>query len=375
MVVPDYDKPFVLECDASGKGLGAVLMQKGRPIAFYSNALSPTRLGLSTYEKELLVVVLSITKWTHYLLGRKFLIKTDHQSLKFLLEQMVTTPMQQKWLSKLMGFDYEVVYKTGKTNVVTDALSRMGQGFESTAADQGTMAAMTVKHHASPVGGHSGGERTYQWLKQAFFWKGMKQVVLQYAAGCDICQRHKNETVASPGLLQQLPIPARLWSDISMDFIEGLPSSSNKIITFSSSIVCPIPSYTVFTSTFWKELFRLQVAAVDNMLQDRSTILKLLKEHLASYQHRMKQIADQHSLAKHLRLIARYTSYLIKVRLGSIGVIAEPNVEVSKASSRSIAISKGLDVGLVDTKATMLICHMLVSHRYWAAMLLLLDHR
>lgn len=88
------------------------------------------------------------------------------------------------------------------------------------------------EHHASPVGGHSGGERTYQRLKQAIFWKGMKQVVLQYVASCDIRQRHKNETVASPGLLQPSPIPERLWSDISMDFIEGLPSSSNKSVIF-----------------------------------------------------------------------------------------------------------------------------------------------
>lgn len=66
------------------------------------------------------------------------------------------------------------------------------------------------EHHAGPVGGHSGGERTYQRLKQAFFWKGMKQAVLQFVASCDVCQRHKYKTVASPGLLQPLPIPERL---------------------------------------------------------------------------------------------------------------------------------------------------------------------
>lgn len=121
LALPDYSKTFVLECDASGRGVGAVLMQEGRPLAFYSKALSPTRLGLSTYEKELLAVVMFVTKWRHYLLGRHFQIKTDHQSLKFLLEQKITTLMQQKWLSKLMGFDYEITYRTGKTNVVADA--------------------------------------------------------------------------------------------------------------------------------------------------------------------------------------------------------------------------------------------------------------
>ncbi|XP_058185627.1 uncharacterized protein LOC131302852 [Rhododendron vialii] len=144
LTLPNYAKPFMLECDASGKGVGAVLMQEGRSIAFYSKALSPTWLGLSTYEKELLAVVMSVTKWRHFLLGRQFIIKTDHQSLKFLLEQRVTTPMQQKWLSKLMGFDYEIVYKLGKTNVAADALSRMKEDVQFVPDFQGTLATMTV---------------------------------------------------------------------------------------------------------------------------------------------------------------------------------------------------------------------------------------
>lgn len=144
LTLQNYAKPFMLECDASGKGVGAELMQEGRPIAFYSKALSPTRLGLSTYEKELLAVVMAVTKWRHYLLGRQFLIKTDHQSLKFLLEQRVTTPMQQKWLSKLMGFDYEIIYKTGKTNMAADVLSRAEEEAQLITTNPGTIATMTV---------------------------------------------------------------------------------------------------------------------------------------------------------------------------------------------------------------------------------------
>ena len=113
-------------------------------MAYYSKALSPTRLGLSTYEKELLAVVMAVTKWRHYFLGRQFQIKTDHQSLKFLLEQRVTTLMQQKWLSKLMGFDYAISYKIGKTNMVADALWRLMEDSVTAAANQSTLAAMTV---------------------------------------------------------------------------------------------------------------------------------------------------------------------------------------------------------------------------------------
>lgn len=140
LMLPNYTKPFILECDASGRGVGVVLMQEGRPIAYYSKALSPTSLGLSTYEKELLAVVMSITKWRHYLLGRQFLIKIDHQSLKFLLEQKVTTLMQQKWLSKLLGFDYQILYRSGKTNVAADALSRVEEGVSSAQETQGGVA-------------------------------------------------------------------------------------------------------------------------------------------------------------------------------------------------------------------------------------------
>lgn len=141
--LPDYSKPFLLECDASGKGVGAVLMQEWKPIAYFSKALSPMTLGMSTYEKELLAVVLSVNKWRHYLLGRRFTIKTDHQSLKFLLEQQITTPIQQKWLSKLMGFDYEIAYKSSNTNLAADALSRIPED-QVPAGQQWGIAAMTV---------------------------------------------------------------------------------------------------------------------------------------------------------------------------------------------------------------------------------------
>lgn len=121
----------------------------------------------------------------------------------------------------------------------------------------------------------------------------MKTVVLQFVACCDVCQRHKNEIVASPGLLQPLPIPDTLWRDISMDFIEGLPSSDNKTVIlvavdrlskyahflalshpYTASTVAQLfldnifrlhgmPNSIVsdrdpiFTSHFWKELFKL----------------------------------------------------------------------------------------------------------------------
>ena len=86
LALPDFAKQFVVESDASGTGLGAVLMQDGRPIAYYSKALSGRALVRSTYEKELMAIVLSIHQWCNYLLGWWFRIRTDHKSLKYLLE-------------------------------------------------------------------------------------------------------------------------------------------------------------------------------------------------------------------------------------------------------------------------------------------------
>ena len=124
LALPDFNQTFIIECDASGSGLGAVLMQNHRPIAFHSQVLKGKAVQLSTYEKELLALVTAVHKWRPYLLGKPFIIKTNQQTLKYILEKRIATPVQQKWLTKLLGYLFVVEYKQGCENKVADALSR-----------------------------------------------------------------------------------------------------------------------------------------------------------------------------------------------------------------------------------------------------------
>ncbi|KAL4385004.1 hypothetical protein GQ457_15G026090 [Hibiscus cannabinus] len=124
LALPDFNEEFIVETNASALGVGAVLVQKGKPLAFFSKGLGIRHQGLSIYEKEMLAALLAVKKWSPYLLGRHFKIKTDHQSLKFLTDQQAITPSQQKWVVKMLGYDFEVVYRSDSQNKVADVLSR-----------------------------------------------------------------------------------------------------------------------------------------------------------------------------------------------------------------------------------------------------------
>ena len=187
---------------------------------------------------------MALDKWRGYLLDRHFKIKTDHFRLKYLLGQRLTTPFQVKWLPKLLGYDYEISYKSGSENVVADALSRVSSGAELNAITLTSIASdllqqvkasyvqdavlskvieqihshsykedkytlvdgmirrkgklvvgndsklrNTIIHHyhADAMGGHSGTTVTVHRLKTMFYWKGMHKMVKQIVRECDIC--------------------------------------------------------------------------------------------------------------------------------------------------------------------------------------------
>lgn len=113
LMLPDFHKSFVIEADASGTGIGAVLMQDGHPISYFSKKLCAKMQLASTYIKELHVIIEAIGKWRQYLIGRNFVVRTDHKSIKELLLQPIHTPEQQKYIRKLLGYEFRIEYKPG----------------------------------------------------------------------------------------------------------------------------------------------------------------------------------------------------------------------------------------------------------------------
>ena len=124
LAVNNFTITFVLEGDVSRKGLGAVLMQDGRPLSFISKQLCHKSLDKSTYEKEMMVILHAVNTWQLYLIRWCFQIKLDHHNSEYFLEQMLSSLEKHKWVRKMLGYDYEIIYKKRKDNVVVEMKSR-----------------------------------------------------------------------------------------------------------------------------------------------------------------------------------------------------------------------------------------------------------
>nr|XP_009784657.1 PREDICTED: uncharacterized protein LOC104233048 [Nicotiana sylvestris] len=211
LAMPYYAKSFIVETDASGKDIGAVLMQQGHHIAYIKQ-----------------------------------------KALKHLLEQQVHTDFQVDGISKLMAFDFSIEYKKEVENKIqntwyTDLTLQLvitklqQQPYKSytwcnnqlrwkgrlvVGDDMQLRTTIIEQWHATPQGGHSSMDATIKRLQSLFFWKNLSQDTRIYISKCDICQRHKYDVVASHGLLQPLPIPEGVWTYICLNFIEGLPKSN-----------------------------------------------------------------------------------------------------------------------------------------------------
>ncbi|GJT35864.1 putative reverse transcriptase domain-containing protein [Tanacetum coccineum] len=121
--LPKGTKDFVVYCDASLKGYGAVLMQREKVIAYASRQLKTHKENYTTHDLEFGVVVFALRLWRHYLYGTKCVVYTDHKSLQYILDQKELNMRQHRWVELLSDYDCEIHYHPGKANVIADALS------------------------------------------------------------------------------------------------------------------------------------------------------------------------------------------------------------------------------------------------------------
>ncbi|GJS91963.1 putative reverse transcriptase domain-containing protein [Tanacetum coccineum] len=124
LALPEGSENFMVYCDASHKGLGAVLMQKEKVIAYASRHLKIHEKNYTTHDLELGAVVFALKMWRHYLYGTKYVVFTNHKNLQHILDQKELNMRQRRWLELLSDYDCELRYHPGKANVVADAVSR-----------------------------------------------------------------------------------------------------------------------------------------------------------------------------------------------------------------------------------------------------------
>ncbi|GJZ01416.1 putative reverse transcriptase domain-containing protein [Tanacetum coccineum] len=124
LALPDGPEDFIVYCDVSGLGLGCVVMQKGRVIAYASRKLKIHEKNYTTHDLELGAVVFALKIWRHYMYGKKSVIYTDHKSLQHMFNQKELNMRQRRWIELFSDYDCEIRYHLGKVNVVADALSR-----------------------------------------------------------------------------------------------------------------------------------------------------------------------------------------------------------------------------------------------------------
>ncbi|KAJ9546956.1 hypothetical protein OSB04_019499 [Centaurea solstitialis] len=138
-------------------------------------------------------------------------------------------------------------------------------------SNSGCILVVFKEFHASTVGGHSGAQKTYQRLAREVYWKGMKSEVARRVAKCDVCQRQKYSTLAPGGLLQPLELPTKVWSEISMDFIDGLPRSKGYTVIFVVQVRLPLkhPYIASVACVFLKVVVRLH-GVPESIVSDRN---------------------------------------------------------------------------------------------------------
>ncbi|GFS41476.1 hypothetical protein Acr_00g0074550 [Actinidia rufa] len=277
--LPSGTDGFTIYSDASHRGLGCVLMQHGKVIAYASRQLRPHEKNYPTHDLELAAVVFALKIWRHYLYGVTCEVFTDHKSLNITQEKanVVADALSRKstvnlaclvtsqvpLLDELERAEIEVVAPDTNTMLTTmiaqptlieivkqrqpedpylwkvyeEMLVNPKPDFtlqDKALRFQGRLCVPNIPEvkrqvleeaHNTKFTMHPGGTKMYRDLKETFWWPGMKKEIAEFVSQCLSCQQVKAEHQRPAGLLQSLPIPEWKWEHITMDFVVGLPNS------------------------------------------------------------------------------------------------------------------------------------------------------
>ncbi|GJW92333.1 putative reverse transcriptase domain-containing protein [Tanacetum coccineum] len=282
LALPEGTENFVVYCNTSHKGLGAVLMQDEKVIAYASHQLKIHEKNYTTHDLELGAVVFILKILRHYLYGTKCTMFIDHKSLQHILDQKDLNMRQRRWLELLSHYDCEIRYHPRKASIVADTLCRkeqikplrvralvmtiglnlpvqilnaqaevmkeenfkeenlcgMNKEFETRPdgtlciekqswlpRSRGLRDLIMHESHKSKYSIHPGSDKMYHDLKRLYWWPNMKAEIATYVSKCLTCSKVKAEYQKPSGLLVQPEIPQWKWEKITMDFITKLPKT------------------------------------------------------------------------------------------------------------------------------------------------------